>query len=62
MSKILGITQQRVRNLKVKKELVYQDLSFKWHLSFAKVLQDSRYTTLENNKVIINIPDLNLYY
>ncbi len=60
ISKILGITQQRVRNLKVKKELVYHDDDFDWHKSFADLLANSRYTTFENNRVIINIPDPNL--
>jgi len=58
ISKELGITQQRVRNLKVKKQLVYPE-EFRWEVALAKLMKNAR---LENSKIIINIPDPNLFY
>lgn len=58
ISKELGITQQRVRNLKVKKQLVYPE-EFHWEVSLAKLMKNAR---MDNSKIIINIPDPNLYY
>ena len=58
ISKDLGITQQRVRNLKVKNQLIHP-IEFKWEDAFAKLISNAKY---ENPKVIINIPDPNLFY
>ena len=58
ISKDLGITQQRVRNLKVKNQLV-NPIEFDWKLSFAKLIKNA---VFDGNKVIISIPDPNLYY
>jgi len=60
ISKDLGITQQRVRNLKVKNQLV-NPIEFDWKKAFARLIKNARYDTT-TNKVIISIPDPNLYY
>ncbi len=59
ISKELGITQQRVRNLKVRKQLVYP-IEFTWETAFAGLIKNARYD-YTSKKVIINIPDPNLY-
>lgn len=58
ISKDLGITQQRVRNLKVKNQLI-NPIDFEWERAFAKLISNAKF---ENQKVIINIPDPNLFY
>lgn len=57
ISKDLGITQQRVRNLKVKNQLI-NPIDFEWEKAFAKLVSNA---TTENKKAIISIPDPNLY-
>lgn len=57
ISKELGITQQRVRNLKIKNQLV-NPIDFAWEKSFARLINNARY---EDKKVILSIPDPNLY-
>ena len=59
ISKDLGITQQRVRNLKVKKQLVYPT-DFDWKSALAKLTEHGRYDP-KTGKVTLNIPDPNLY-
>lgn len=59
ISKELGITQQRVRNLKVKNQLI-NPMDFKWEKALAKLTENARYDK-ESHKVILNIPDPNLY-
>lgn len=59
ISKQLGITQQRVRNLKVKERLVYES-EYDWEAEFKNVLQNARYDET-SRKIIISIPDPNLY-
>ena len=59
ISKDLGITQQRVRNLKVKNQLIYP-INYDWKIAFAKLIENARYDQ-ENKKVTINIPDPNLF-
>ncbi|MCC8126351.1 MAG: hypothetical protein LIO92_02995 [Clostridiales bacterium] len=44
ISKELGITQQRVRNLKVKKQLVYPT-DVEWEKSLANLTKNARYLT-----------------
>ena len=64
ISKELGITQQRVRNLKVKKQLVYPE-EFHWEVALAKLMENARLekpNSPESSKIIINIPDPNLFY
>lgn len=58
ISKELGITQQRVRNLKVKNQLIYP-IDYDWKKEFAKLTSNARF---ENQKVIVSIPDPNLFY
>ena len=58
ISKDLGITQQKVRNLKVKNQLV-NPVEFDWKKEIAALMPNARY---ENKKVYINIPDPNLFY
>ncbi len=59
LSKELGITQQRVRNLKVKAQLIYPE-EYDWKNIFAKQVENARWDS-SANKVIISIPDPNLY-
>lgn len=59
ISKDLGITPQRVSNLKVKKELVYPS-KYDWKKAFLKLTENARYDPV-TKKVTINIPDPNLY-
>lgn len=58
LSKQLGITQAKVSNLKVKKELLYPYEKFNWRDSFRSI---SNRATLENGKIKLFIPDKNLY-
>lgn len=61
ISKELGITQQRVRNLKVKNQLVYpSEMERDWKKEFASLTRNARYDQ-NTKKVIVNIPDPNLY-
>lgn len=59
ISKELGITQQRVQSLKIKKQLVYPT-EYKWETALAKLTENARYDP-ETKKVTLNIPDPNLY-
>lgn len=59
ISQDLGITQQRVRNLKVKNQLV-NHIEFDWKKSFSKLTANARYDK-KTQKITINIPDPNLY-
>ena len=56
----LGITQQRVANLKVKSQLLYP-IDFDWKKSFKSLIAHIRFDR-KSQKVIIPIPDPNLYY
>lgn len=59
LSKNLGITQSRIANLKVKKQLKYPH-EYNWTDSFQIVCKNNaRY---ENGRIKIQIPDINLYY
>lgn len=60
LSKELGITQQRVRNLKVKKDLIYHNNGFDWVKAFASLTKNARYDN-KDQKVYISIPDPSLY-
>ncbi len=59
MSKILGISESKIRNLKVKKNLVYPE-KYNWIDSFASIVSDSKLTRTHDNKVLITIPDPNV--
>jgi len=58
ISKELGITQQRVRNLKIKENLVYPPIDYDWKTEFASLVENAR---LDDNKIIISISNPNLY-
>ncbi len=61
ISKELGITQQRVHNLKVKKELVYPTLPHEsWKEEFANLVENARYDE-KTGKFSLKIPDPNLF-
>ncbi len=61
LSKLLGITEARVNNLKIKRELKYPDENFEWIKSFANLLNDKKRTTFKDGNLKMNIPDPNLY-
>ena len=58
LSKLLGITQSKVSNLKVRKELLYPYERFDWRESLKRVIEHARY---EDGKIKIPIPDKNLF-
>ena len=59
ISQELGITQQRVRNLKVKNQLK-NPIEYDWKAALAKLTENARYDKT-TGKVTMNIPDPNLY-
>lgn len=58
LSKQLGITQSKVSNLKVRKELVYPYTEFDWKKSLQLI---SDRAIFEDDKIKLFIPDRNLY-
>lgn len=60
ISQKLGITQERVRSLKVKKQLVYP-YKYDWKNAFAQLVEHARYDE-KKREIVINIPDPNLFY
>jgi len=58
LSKILGITQQKIKNLKIRKQLIYP-IQFDWKSSLAGLIQNARYDK-ESSKMVLSIPDPNL--
>ena len=62
ISRELGITQQRVRNLKIKDNLVYPDKDLdwekEWKVALTSLIENAR---IDNKKITLNIPDPNLY-
>lgn len=58
ISKKLCITQQKVKSLKVKKQLVYP-IEYDWKKAFSSLLKKARYDK-NTQKIIISIPDPNL--
>lgn len=58
ISKKLGITQQRVRTLKIKKQLIYPT-KYNWQKSLSALLKNARFDK-ESQKVVLSIPDPNL--
>ena len=58
LSKYLGITQSKISNLKVKKELLYPYEDFDWKSSFASITKNAVY---EDGKIKLLIPDKNLF-
>lgn len=58
LSKQLGITQTKVSNLKVRKQLLYPYEPFDWKQSFLRISNQAIY---ENERIKLFIPDKNLY-
>lgn len=58
LSKQLGITQSKISNLKVRKELLYPYEKFNWRES---LLQISNRAVYENRNIKLYIPDRNLF-
>lgn len=58
LSKQLGTTQSKIRNLKIKKELKYPYDGFDWKESFARVSSTAQFF---NGKIHIYISDPNLF-
>lgn len=56
----MGTTQQRVRNLKVKNQLIYP-IDFDWKLALSHLTEKARYDKT-SHKIMLNIPDPNLFY
>ena len=56
ISRDLGITQQRVRNLRIKENLVYP-ISFDWKKELANCIRNAKY---EEPNMVIDIPDPNV--
>lgn len=59
LSKILGITQSRVRNLKEKKELKYPRKEFDWKVVFGNTIKNAKYND-EKKIVKVIIQDINV--
>ncbi|MGX6961110.1 hypothetical protein [Vagococcus xieshaowenii] len=59
LSKELGITQTRVRNLKIKKELLYPEENKDWKKDFLDLIAFAQYDE-QTKKMILNISDPNL--
>lgn len=59
ISQELGITQQKVRNLKVRNQLV-NPVNYDWKIALAKLTENARYDR-STGKIVINIPDPNLF-
>ena len=59
ISQDLGITQQKVRNLKVKNQLI-NPIDYNWKAALARLTENARYDK-NSGKILINIPDPNLF-
>ena len=59
IAKDLGITEARARSLKVRYHLKYGD-EFDWKKAFATLISKARYDK-NSKKVVVNIPDPNLF-
>lgn len=57
LSKYLGITQQKINNLKIRKELKYPRKEFNWKKAFLASLSNA---VLEKNKIKVFIDDPNI--
>lgn len=58
LSKELGITQSKVSNLKVRRQLQYQP-ELDWKRALKQISENARY---EGEKIKLQIPDINIYY
>ncbi len=59
LSRELGITQSRIRSLKIKKELQYPYDKFEWKEAFIQYIPKARYDSVKR-LVKIHIPDVNV--
>lgn len=59
ISQDLGITQQRVKNLKIKNQLTHP-IEYDWKIALSKLIANARYDK-NTGKISMNIPDPNLY-
>lgn len=59
MSKQLGITQSKVRGLKLRKELQYPRKGFDWRSAFVSYIEHADYDA-DSQTVRMNIPDINV--
>lgn len=59
LSKVLGITQARIRTLKEKKELKYPSNDFKWEIAFAQAVKTAKYDESDHYVKMI-IQDVNV--
>lgn len=59
LSRELGITQSRIRSLKIKKELQYPYEKFDWEKAFIQYIPRARYDSVKR-LVKIHIPDVNV--
>lgn len=60
ISKELGITQTRVRNMRIKKELVYPHIDVNWKEKFLEIVPSAHFDR-NTHKVTINIGDPNIF-
>ena len=61
IAKELGLTPQKVKNLKIKVQMKYPNTGgFDWQKSFRKILANSKNLTIENGYIKISIPDPNV--
>ena len=61
IAKELGLTPQKVKNLKIKVQMKYPNTGgFDWQKSFRKILANSKNLTVENGYIKISIPDPNV--
>ena len=58
LSKVLGITQSKVSNLKVRKELLYPYDKFEWKDSLLRIAEN---VVFEDNRIKLHIPDRNVF-
>lgn len=59
LSKNLGITQSKVRNLKTRKQLQYPYKDFEWKKAFIECIKNAHYDEVKH-LVKLNIPDVNV--
>lgn len=61
MGIVLGISPTKVRNLKLKKELIYPQENFDWKVSLRHILSVPENIRADEKSLKVNIPDPNLF-
>lgn len=61
IGKELGLTPQKVKNYKIKKELLYPNETYNWERSFADILSNADNINFEGDRVKILISDPNVH-